>query len=143
MSLASNLADAKAADREADRLFEEIDAARKTDSFGSRPIIPHGFEGLAERASDLRRRARSFRADASELRAGALVAATSDPPAPAPATSAREAVPRTHQTPVETAETVAARILASDSVAAPSASPLALDAAAETLEAVVARVLNA
>lgn len=134
------LAQAAEADREADAIFEAMDAARKPDRVGSRPLIPAGFEATAERASDLRRHARQFRADAAEIvqdSAPRPVAAS----LPSSVTKARDTTPAKPFAPTETAESVADCILNSDSAAASRASPLA-PAAAETVEAISARALG-
>lgn len=70
MNRAELLAQADAADREADRIFERIDAKRGTlpaDYMGRRPLIPEGCDAEAQRASDLRREARHLRAEVDEM----------------------------------------------------------------------------
>jgi hypothetical protein len=139
------LAQAAEADRAADAIFDAMDAAGTPDRFGFRPVIPAGFEANAERASDLRRRARCLRADAAEIVQDSAPR-TAITPAKPPAAVAPAIAPPKPAEPVETADTVAARILNSNSVApetrlvtsAPKAS-----GAAETVDAIVARVLRA
>jgi hypothetical protein len=135
MNRDSLLAEASAADREADAHFAKIEAARGRNG----PLIPAGFEAVAQKASGLRRQANALRSEADEV---ALVVATS--PAPAPAAKAPAPSPAKPAAPVETAESVAARILASDStVAGKRASLSAPPAAADPVEAVAARILAA
>ena len=137
-------AQAADAEREANALWAKIDVARGP----SDALIPAGCERDVERASDLMRRARALNAEADEMRAEAAPVAppTSSAPAPAPAPIVAPSPPAKTVAPVETAETVAARILSSDS-AAPDRAPAPLGrstvGAADTVEAVVARIMNA
>lgn len=138
------LAQAEAADRAADAIFAAMDGANSPGT-GSRLLIPAGFEGEAERASDLRRRARHLRAEADEMRAERAQIAPQPSPRPAPAAIVGDAPPAKPVAPVETAETVASRILKSDSVAPDRApAPQGLRAgAADPVEVIVARIMNA
>lgn len=161
MTPATLLAEAADADREADLIFARADAARGD----SNVLRVAGFEGELERASDLRRRARAVRADASQIAQDSLP----QPCAPAPAapdspkiqqSTAPAPAPLQHcgASAVDTIEAVAARILASDSPSAeevarqiiaaanlaevldPAAYPLS---EAEQAAAIVERILKA
>jgi hypothetical protein len=139
----SLLAQAAEADHAADNIFAKMHAAAKPDRYGSRPLIPAGFEAEAVHASDLRRRAERLRAEAGEMRAEATPVAPS--PSPAPAAIIRQPAPPKPVEPVETAESVAVRIFnsdTSDSVAAGENAPLSPPAAADTVDAIVARILE-
>lgn len=135
-------AEAAKAEREANAIFAKIEEARGPTG----PLTPAGFEARRERASGLMRRARALTAEADEMRADAAPVPTQPSPPPAPAAKSPGLAPVKPVTPLETAETVAARIINSDSAApekrlvtsAPKAS-----GAAEDLEAIVARILQA
>ena len=63
------LAQAADADRQADAIFAQMDAATDSlpaDVFGCRPLIPAGFADRAQKACDLRREARYLRQAAEE-----------------------------------------------------------------------------
>lgn len=145
MTVSTLLAQAAEADHAADAIFAKMHAAAKPDRYGSRPLIPAGFEAEAEQASDLRRRARRFRAEADEMRAEAAPVAPQPSPPSRPVAKPRPPAAADKVTPAETAETVAARILASDSVAPGEAIAPAKPGAAgvETVDATVARIINA
>lgn len=60
------LAEAAQADREADAIFAAMNrASEAAASNGSRPLVPAGWHDRAEKASDLRRRAKWLRAEAA------------------------------------------------------------------------------
>lgn len=124
MTPATLLAEAAKADASADAIFAAMDAAGTPDRFGARPIIPAGFEAQAERASDLRRRARCLREEAEEIARASATPPTAKAPAAAPL-AARAPIPEsTAPAPapvfpgaagvVDTVEIVARRILNSD-----------------------------
>ena len=134
------LAEAAAADRKADALCNEIEAAHMTvapDAFGNRPLTPAGYEGQSVEASDLRRQATYLRAEAGEA---SPTMATSPVRLPAPKTPAP--APPKPFAPAETVESVARRILASGSTAEGSV-PFPRPSAVDPVEAVVARILAA
>ena len=64
MTAAQLLAEAGTADREADAIFERVNAAAPAHPLGGRVLVPSGSETALEQASDLRRLARSLRAEA-------------------------------------------------------------------------------
>jgi hypothetical protein len=134
------LSQADVADREADGIFAKIEAARGRDG----ALIPAGFTAEAERASDLRRRANALRAQVSALRP--KPATIAPPPVGAPEFRAEAAAKaRAAIAPVETADSVAARILASDSTA-PDRAPAPqghVTGAVDPIEAVARRILEA
>lgn len=160
---AAILAEAAQADREADAIFERMAAAAKPSVLGGTALIPPGFRGEAQRASDLRRRAAHLRAEAAEL--------TSRPSAaPSVASGAAETLGSSTTMPTstsaapsppfasgaaDTVEAVAARICASDAprpvthpdleVEAIAARICASDAVAEadTAEAIARRIISA
>jgi hypothetical protein len=134
------LSQAAAADREADGIFAKIEAARGRDG----ALIPDGFTADAERASDLRRRANALRAQVSALRT--KPATIAPPPVPAPDVHAEAAAKaKAPVAPIETADSVAARILASDSTASDRApAPQGhVTGAVDPIEAVARRILEA
>jgi hypothetical protein len=92
------LAQADDADRQADAIFSRLDAARQTETpdwRGFRPIVPVGWESRAQDASNLRRRAEWFRAEAAAVVApaipkSAVAALASSSPHRAPAATAEQ-----------------------------------------------------
>jgi hypothetical protein len=60
-------AEADAADRQADVIYDRIHAAAVPDAFGARPLIPAGREADAARAGELRSKARFLREEAADL----------------------------------------------------------------------------
>lgn len=158
MNAATLLAEAAEAEREATAIFDAMHEARNEPGAGDR-YIPNGWGARAQQASDLMRHARSLRADAAEFTldsvpppvAAAPAARPPAPPAPsapAPSPSTVVGVPSIAPTAVETAETIAARILAADiadSVAGVGASVFHAPSAAETemaeIEKIASRIL--
>lgn len=117
------IAEAASADRQADAIFRSIDAQRARhpiDELGFQPLIPAGRERDAKHASDLRRRARTLRADADDLLAAASTASPKSGASPAPVTppsppnprpAAGPSIPRKRPLAADPVETIAARIL--------------------------------
>lgn len=142
-------AEAAKAEAAANAIFAKIEAGRG----GSDALRPAGFDREFERASDLKRRARSLTAEADAMRAEAAAPTTHPAPAApkAPATNsasaaAHGAAPLAPEAAVveDPVAVIAARILNSDSaVPGEAPAPHMGSGTAETADAIVERILRA
>ncbi|AKM10036.1 hypothetical protein [Croceicoccus naphthovorans] len=146
MTQAECLAMAAEAERKAHALFEKVAVAREAlplDDLGYRPHTPPGLEATMARAQELSRTAKAFRDDAASFSAEfvppksytAPVGALAEPQA-VPLSALRnppEAQPAPK--PADTAEAIAARIIASDGPATPKSGDPEVEAIAARISA--------